>query len=344
MSNYYFEIPPFQPTTKQQPQQHNKIRQTKTNNRQQQQTTTLMIGMDSLSFITDICGVLKTIKRTGWVMHQIPFPESDADHMHRCAMCAMLLSQPADPRDDYHNNDNDNDNMQRFHPTNVDTNRLLRMTLTHDVCEALAGDITPFCHASRVTNKHATEEKAMQTIQKLVGDPLGCELYNLWKEYEEQQTVEAIYAKDIDKFEMVVQAYEYEKMHLQMYRATDSTIITTTPKTPTPTPTPALAPDDPDDGTTTTTTTTIKNGEHNNNNGGNGIMIINVPSVTSSNTTLKEPLRRFFISTNAVLQTPLFRRLDRELRERREAMLKEKGWVVTEEERQQIYKDQDKKT
>jgi len=34
------------------------------------------------------------------------------------------------------------------------------------------------------------------------------------------------------------------------------------------------------------------------------------------------------------MKTPLFRRLDRELRSRREAMLKERGWAVTANERQ----------
>lgn len=55
----------------------------------------------------------------------------------------------------------------------------------------------------------------MQAIRKVVGDPLGLELYELWKEYEELKTTEAIYCKDIDKFEMVVQAFEYEKEHLK---------------------------------------------------------------------------------------------------------------------------------
>lgn len=36
----------------------------------------------------------------------------------------------------------------------------------------------------------------MQAIRKVVGDPLGSELYELWKEYEELETVEAIYCKD----------------------------------------------------------------------------------------------------------------------------------------------------
>lgn len=67
-------------------------------------------AFDGLSFISDICGTLKKLKRTGWVMRKVPLPESDSDHMHRCAMCALLLSQPADPRDDYRD-------YERFHPS-----------------------------------------------------------------------------------------------------------------------------------------------------------------------------------------------------------------------------------
>ena len=39
----------------------------------------------------------------------------------------------------------------------VDKVRLLRMTVTHDLCEALAGDITPYCDASLVASKHDKE-------------------------------------------------------------------------------------------------------------------------------------------------------------------------------------------
>ncbi len=46
-----------------------------------------------------------------------------------------------------------------------------------------------------------------------------------------------------------------------------------------------------------------------------------------------EPLRGFFISTAGVIRSPLFRRLDRELRDKRELMLKERGWAVTQAER-----------
>lgn len=37
------------------------------------------------------------------------------------------------------------------------------------------------------------------------------ELFALWQEYEEAKTPEALLVKDLDKFEMIVQAFEYEK-------------------------------------------------------------------------------------------------------------------------------------
>jgi len=239
-------------------------------------------GSDALRFITEIGGALKQLKRTGWVMRRVPFPESDSDHMHRCALCAMLVtSQPVDPRDSY-----TDPAVSRFHPEQINGNKLLRMALTHDLCEALAGDITPFCGVG-VDQKHEKEKTAMERIRSMVGDPLGKELYDLWLEYEQQETADAIYCKDIDKFEMVVQAYEYEKLYLQN------------------------KPNDVD------SLLDLVDGE-------------DLPAVVD------QPLRRFFKTTRSCMQTPMFRRLDQELRDRREVMLREEkgGWKVTDEERQ----------
>eukprot|EP00547_Thalassionema_nitzschioides_P015249 CAMPEP_0194255726 /NCGR_PEP_ID=MMETSP0158-20130606/35123_1 /TAXON_ID=33649 /ORGANISM="Thalassionema nitzschioides, Strain L26-B" /LENGTH=233 /DNA_ID=CAMNT_0038994175 /DNA_START=26 /DNA_END=727 /DNA_ORIENTATION=+ len=230
-----------------------------------------MSSHDYLSFISNICGKLKTIKRTGWVRSGVPLPESDADHMHRCCMCAMLLQQDENGKEQY------GDSTIKYHPSKVDKNKLLKMTVSHDLCEALAGDITPHCSKELIQSKYAKEEAAMEEIRKIVGDPLGLELFELWKEYEAQETVEAIYCKDIDKFEMIVQAYEYEAAHLLHKNEAD-------------------------------------------------------PSKTGD--VCHEPLRSFFCSTNKAIKTPLFRRLDREQRQRREVMLKERGWEVTTEERQ----------
>lgn len=257
---------------------------------------------DPLSFISDVCGALKKLKRTGWVRHSIPLPESDADHMHRCAMCAMLVGQPADPRDAWAY-----EISPHYHPRHVDTVKLLRMAVTHDLCEALAGDITPLCDPTLVDSKHAKEDQAMAAIQQVVGGSLGQELYDLWNEYEEQTTVEAIYCKDIDKFEMVVQAWEYEKEHLQSPDQVDTSKKTTEQSTRPP-------------------TAKKQKGDHATTN--------SKQHVDHRTDVFSEPLRGFFISTNKAIKTPLFRRLDRELRQRRTTFLIEKGWPVADEEQQ----------
>jgi len=256
---------------------------------------------DSLSFVSDICGALKNIKRTGWVRHNIPLPESDSDHMHRCAMCALLVTQPPDPRDDYIKPET-----CMFHPEKVDSTRLLKMAVTHDLCESLAGDVTPFCDPSLVNSKEEREEQAMRSIQKVVGDPLGEELFELWREYEDQKTAEALLCKDIDKFEMVVQAYEYEKEYLlprdKVAEADEEDAK------------PPVAESNDDENDTTGTKKRKVNDVR--------------PDIR------REPLRGFFVSTSSCMKSPLFRRLDGELRERRESMLKGKGWDVTDAEKQ----------
>ena len=37
------------------------------------------------------------------------------------------------------------------------------------------------------------------------------EIFSLWQEYENGETMEAKFVKDLDKFEMILQAFEYEK-------------------------------------------------------------------------------------------------------------------------------------
>ena len=87
------------------------------------------------------------------------------------------------------------------------------MAVTHDLCEAIAGDVTPHC--AHAATREQLEQQAMEHIARIVGGSLGQELAALWKEYEEQTTPTAIVVKDLDKFEMLAQAYEYEEEHLK---------------------------------------------------------------------------------------------------------------------------------
>ncbi|BGP21745.1 hydrolasesof HD superfamily [Rhodotorula toruloides] len=134
---------------------------------------------------------LKTNKRTGWVNNGIENAESIADHMYRMAM--MCLACPE--------------------TQSLDISRCVMLSIVHDLAEADVGDITPE-HASGVSKaqKLALEERAMERMVGLLGHPsiASLRLKSLWEEYEARETPESKFVKDLDLFELCVQAVEYE--------------------------------------------------------------------------------------------------------------------------------------
>lgn len=83
--------------------------------------------------------------------------------------------------------------------------------MVHDIAEALVGDITPPDSSGiSVQDKHAMESKAIATITQTLPASLGTELSELYKVYEVHETTEGKLCKQLDKLEMIIQAYEYE--------------------------------------------------------------------------------------------------------------------------------------
>lgn len=133
-------------------------------------------------------GALKTNKRTGWVRSGVALPESIADHMYRMAVAALLI-----------------------HDAGVDSAKACRIALAHDIAEAIVGDITPHDGVPKDV-KSRMERDAMERLRGLLGDnPAGQLLYDSWAEYEAGLSPEAKVVKDIDKLEMILQAFEYER-------------------------------------------------------------------------------------------------------------------------------------
>lgn len=131
-------------------------------------------------------GKLKRLKRAGWVRHSIPDPESVADHSFRTALLAYVL----------------------VNELGVNTDKLIKMALLHDLAEALVGDITP--HEAAWTHKHETEKKAMH---QLTASLKNSEIMDLWLEIEKGVTLEAKALHELDKLEMVLQTLEYEQKY-----------------------------------------------------------------------------------------------------------------------------------
>jgi putative hydrolase of HD superfamily len=147
---------------------------------------------DILKFLT-LVGKLKATKRTGWVQCGVKSPESVSDHMYRMSIICFLLG----------GNKLDNDG------TKLNKDHCIKLALAHDMAECIVGDLTPSDGVSK-DEKHRREKEAMEHLARLAGEEVGKELYDLWEEYENQKTPEANFVKDVDKFEMVLQAHEYE--------------------------------------------------------------------------------------------------------------------------------------
>ncbi|PSN43630.1 HD domain-containing protein 2 [Blattella germanica] len=135
-----------------------------------------------------LVGRLKSVKRTGWVLRHVGDPESVASHMYRMGILTFLF----DNKD------------------NLDKTRCLKLAVVHDLAECIVGDITPRCGVDP-DEKHRREDEAMKELADLAGS-CGNELYQLYKEYEEQRTPEAKLVKELDRFDMILQAFEYEKL------------------------------------------------------------------------------------------------------------------------------------
>ncbi|CAI5740994.1 unnamed protein product [Peronospora destructor] len=146
-------------------------------------------ALNAIEFLR-LCGRLKTLKRTGWVNNKVALPESVADHTYRMEMCCMLL-------------DDANETVNR--------SKCMKMAIVHDLAESLVGDITPHDGVAE-EDKYRMEKEALDEICNTLGNtPSAAEIRALWNEYEAGSTEEAKIVKDFDKFEMILQADDYER-------------------------------------------------------------------------------------------------------------------------------------
>ncbi|MCW4012015.1 MAG: HD domain-containing protein [Candidatus Bathyarchaeota archaeon] len=138
--------------------------------------------LEFLSF----AGKLKTIPRTGWIDSGVKEPESVADHSYRTAVAAMVLGDSL----------------------GLDTLKVLRMALLHDIAETETGDITPM---QKQSNHSELEDQAMKKLLSVLPETLRDLYWGTWLEYQAMETPESILMHDADKIEMVLQASEYKQ-------------------------------------------------------------------------------------------------------------------------------------
>lgn len=106
--------------------------------------------------------------------------ENDAEHSWHLALMAFLL-------DEYANQE-------------VDTARVMKMVLVHDLVEIYAGDTYAYDEGGNAS-KREREVKAAEKLFALLPEDQGAFLRGLWDEFEAYGTPEALYAHTLDNFQ-----------------------------------------------------------------------------------------------------------------------------------------------
>ena len=142
---------------------------------------------------------LKHVERAGWVQHGVPGPERVAGHSWRLALMAMMLERTEG-------------GVRRAGSSGaVDMGRVMRMAIVHDIAEADVGDITPTDGVAKVDKMRLEAAAVARYGAMLAGSPAAgaaVATASLFAEYEEDETPEAHVCHELDKFDMIVQAFE----------------------------------------------------------------------------------------------------------------------------------------
>lgn len=110
--------------------------------------------------------------------------ENDAEHSWHLAMMALVLSDYAD--------------------TKVDVLKVLQMVLIHDIVEIDAGDT--FLYDQHKSHDNTDEElKSAQRIFGMLPKEQAEAFIEIWREFEEGNSIEARFARSMDRLEPLLQ-------------------------------------------------------------------------------------------------------------------------------------------
>lgn len=132
-----------------------------------------------LEFLFEV-GALRFINRT-WNRFLNPDTANLADHHLRVIWISLIIAQ------DY---------------KNINTEKLIKMALVHDVAESRTGD-------ADYLSRHYVDRKEKESIEDILKDTgLEKEFLSLWREYEEKTSLEAQIVKDADNLDVDLELQE----------------------------------------------------------------------------------------------------------------------------------------
>lgn len=127
---------------------------------------------------------LKTVKRKGWIIKsKVKEVESVAEHSYAATSIAMIISDLV----------------------GLNTEKVMKMMLIHDLPEGIIGDLVPGENA----NKDMDEEEAIRSILGSLPDKMQIDYTEIWNEFKMNKTKESQLVHEIDKLELIIQLSLY---------------------------------------------------------------------------------------------------------------------------------------
>ncbi len=137
----------------------------------------------NITQLIEIIGKFKDLKRSGWINKKVIDSESDAEHSFSVALLAFLLA-----------------------PDDLDKEKCLKLALIHDLAEIYAGDFTPYDNITPQEKIHRERQGIAQIAEELGVN----ELIDLFNDFENKSSQEAIFINALDKIDNVITATYYD--------------------------------------------------------------------------------------------------------------------------------------
>lgn len=130
---------------------------------------------------------LNEVLRAGWVDRGVEDPQDVAGHSWGVSFLTMLYAGEAE---------------------DVDPEKALQMAVIHDLPESEVGDTIEGNGRSVERSRQFREER--RALEKIVdGSTFGERLIELWTDFENRASKEAVFVRDMDKIDMCLQALRY---------------------------------------------------------------------------------------------------------------------------------------
>ncbi len=156
-----------------------------------------------INFLMEI-DKLKSILRRTMVADKSRL-ENTAEHSWHLAMFAMMLCEHANEPD-------------------LNVMRVIRMVLIHDIVEIDAGDTMLYDIAGRA-DKAEREQAAALRIFGLLPEDQQEDIRQLWDEFEEKETSEALFATALDRLQPLLHNYYTEGAAWKQHGITSSQVL-----------------------------------------------------------------------------------------------------------------------